>query len=344
MSQPKRRWLGGYVRPGRKGPTFVIDRWIHGEHFHVSTRCRTERAALQQLEAFEADPPSYRGGRGPAAERVELTGELILEFREWMLTAKGNSRQWTNEVARFLLAWREDLGHADLRRVSVTADLKPALDKRGTNRRHRTEAIKSFYRWLRMERGLLRHFEDPTPDLRTPPIRPEKLRRRKTVPLERVRAVLAHLPEATRDVLILQLGTGWHISEVRRFARGGELLESDAGVVAMVRHKSGDHHRTSLVHPEHVAAAQRLRARGWIPCPTTVVEHAKCACNAAGLAPDEHFRLGQMRHTVATHAKESGAAVRAVSEFLGHRSEETTRRFYIDLNVPPPAVPTVRIH
>jgi N-acylglucosamine-6-phosphate 2-epimerase len=42
----KRQWLGGYVREGSRGATYVIQRELNGERFHVTTKCRTERAAL----------------------------------------------------------------------------------------------------------------------------------------------------------------------------------------------------------------------------------------------------------------------------------------------------------
>src|SRR5262245_36309832 len=56
VKSERQRWLGGYVRHGKSGPVFWLERWLDGVHFHVSTRRRTERAALRELERFEKDP------------------------------------------------------------------------------------------------------------------------------------------------------------------------------------------------------------------------------------------------------------------------------------------------
>jgi integrase len=49
---------------------------------------------------------------------------------------------------------------------------------------------------------------------------------------------------------------------------------------------------------------------------------------------------GSFRHTVATEAIERGATPEQVSAFLGHRSPQTTKRFYATLSVPP-KIPTL---
>ena len=54
-------WEGGYRRRDSKGrDVFVIERWVGGRKFHASTRCHTRKAALKQLERFEANPAGYR--------------------------------------------------------------------------------------------------------------------------------------------------------------------------------------------------------------------------------------------------------------------------------------------
>lgn len=353
MNKKRRVWLGGYVREGKKGPTFVIERWMQGQHFHVSTRCRTQRAALKQLERFEADPYGYTPT--PEDNRVVITYELAEEFRDWMKVRKRNSPDWISEVMRCLGDWEEDLGGKDLRHVHLQRDIKPALDRRKGSRKHRVETIKSFYGWLRTEKGLLRKFEDPSLDLKVPNSAPAKHKRRRAQLREHVLAVMPLLPEATRDVLILQIGTAWHISEVRRFAEGGEIVPATAPLLAVlvVKHKSGDLARTPILTPEHLEAAERIRKRGSIPIKETLAIHMRDACEAVrnqqrrdGVETKKlmpHFRLGDMRATVLTWAVEMGATPQQTSEFANHRSLATTRRHYLDLAVPTVSVPVLRL-
>jgi len=49
---------------------------------------------------------------------------------------------------------------------------------------------------------------------------------------------------------------------------------------------------------------------------------------------------GSFRHTVATEAIEKGAPPEQVSAFLGHKSPQTTKRFYATLAVAP-KIPTL---
>jgi site-specific recombinase XerD len=351
----RKKWLGGYIRKGKAGPTYVIERWISGVHFHVSTRCRTERAALKALERFEADPHGFAALVVPD-DAVTISAELVEAFRA-ACTKRGNTAEWVRQKANYLAQWAEDLGGRDLRNLSVARDLVSALDERETCRRGRIEAIKDFCAYLR-ERELLKLGDDATVALKVPQATPAKHRRRRVVAEEHVRLVLEHgqLPEATRDVLELQTGTGWHISEVRRFAQNGEIVRPVGGkplAVLVTRHKSGDLTRTPISTPEHLAAAERLRKRGRIPIPETVSLNMKAACERirqeqrdAGVAEKDlmpHWRLGSMRHTVLTWAVQHGATPAEAAEFANHRSITTTKRFYLDLAVPTVSVPVLRL-
>lgn len=343
--------LGGYIRTGKNGrPTYVIDRWIGGVHFHVSTRCHTERAALKQLERFEANPQGYSPLDADEAP-LTITSALLEDYRRFMREKKRNTVDWTGNVIRFLGDWAEDLAGKDLRRLSLARDVEPRLDERKTSRRHRIEALKGFCSWLRLKE-ILTTADDATMALRVPQAEPAKNKRRRAVSLDLAELVLPKLPAVTADVLQLQSGTAWHISEVRRFASDGEIVRPISGAplaVLVTRHKSGDLTRTPVDDPEHLAAAERLRARGHIPIRETLVRHMKAACDAvreeqrkAGVPEEKlmpHWRLGVMRHSVLTHAVQQGATIEQASEFAHHRSKVTTARHYIDLAVPTVAVP-----
>lgn len=346
-------WLGGYVRHGKKGPTYVIERWIGGEHFHVSTRCKTERAALKQLERFEANPMGY-SPLGDSA--VPITAELLDEYDRFMSERKRNTAEWTATVIRFLGAWRAEFGSKCLKTISIQRDVNPALDRWKTSRKHRIEALKGFCSWLRMEKGLITTAEDRTLDLAVPQSAPAKHRRRRAVSAEHIIAVLPHLPDEARDVLTLLTGTAWHISEVRRFAHLGEIVRPASAkplAVLVTPHKSGDLTRTPITTEEHLEAAERIRQRGRIPIRETLVNQMRAACDKVRAkqrevgVPDEklmpHFRMGVMRHSALTFAVEQGASAAQASEFANHRSVVTSKKFYIDVAEPTVSVPVLRI-
>jgi integrase len=335
----KERWPGGYVHRQKDGqPLFIIERRVRGRRFHVSTRCHSLRAAMKQLERFEADPLGYAPEGEEREQGLVLTAQLVQEFHAWQL-AKGNTRRHANDMAHRLADWVEDFGGKDLRQLSLRDDIKPALQRRPTNRAHRIIALKAFFSWLRKEKHLLTSAQDATLDLPVPQARPEKHRRRKAVELETVRAAAEGLAPAYRDMLTVLAGTGWHVTELERFVRHPEselvyARRGDTLAVLVTRHKSGGHTRTPVNDGEVLAAAERLRARGELPRKPN--EALKAACRAAGVAP---FTFGVMRHTVATWAVEHGALPSQVAEFLDHKDKSTTKRFYQDVAVPTVQVP-----
>ncbi|MBN1208965.1 MAG: tyrosine-type recombinase/integrase [Myxococcaceae bacterium] len=334
----KERWPGGYVHRQADGqPLFIIERRVRGHRFHVSTRCHSLRAAMKQLERFEANPHAYAPEGAPREQGLVLTAELLLEFHSWQLQ-KGNTRKHANEMGNRLADWIEDFGGKDLRQLSLREDVKPALERRPTSRAHRIIALKAFFAWLRKEKHLLRSAEDCTLDLPVPQARPEKHRRRKAVPFEAVQAAAGALAPAYRDMLVVLAGTGWHVTELERFVRRpeSELVHARRGdtlAVLVTRHKGGELTRTPVSSPGVLAAAERLRERGELPRKAN--QALKAACRAAGVA---EFTLGVMRHSVATWAVEGGAMPEQVAEFLGHKDARTTRRFYADVAVPTTAV------
>lgn len=341
----RKQWEGGYVRATKAGrAVYVIERWHHGQRIHVSTGCTTREGARAELARFEVDPLRYRPGEAAGSGGVHLTADMVLEYRAHQL-AKGLTTEWAYEVARCLADWEEVLRGLDLRTLKLHVDLKPALAKWPTQRAQRIKALKGFFRWLREEKGLLERAQDATLDLKTPPIRPEKQKRRKVVPPEDVAAVLKHLPPLTCDVLHLLTATAWHVSEVRRFAKGGEIVVPmrAEGVLAVLvtRHKSGDLTKTPIVYPEHLEAAKRIRAAETLPTRMTLARHMRDAREAAGVP---YFGMGQMRHSVLTWGvRDGGASVTDAKEFAHHRSEDTTKRFYVDLDIPRVALPVYRL-
>lgn len=335
----KERWDGGWIHIQKDGkPLFVIARMVAGKRFSISTRAHTATAAYEHLRRFEADPWKYEEEmkRGRIAdEGVFLTKDLVLEFRDWLLTRpeKPTSRKYANETAHRLNDWVEDLSGRDLRKLDV-GFLKKKLIERETSRQHRIIAIKVLFAWLREEKHVLQKKDDATADLAVPQASPEKHRRRKAVDEMRVKKAVQHLEGAYRDVVVLAAATGWHVSELQRFTRepDSEIVYVDRdGVLAVLqtRHKSGDITRTPVTDRAVLEVAERLRERRQFPRMWN--RALKRACVKAKVEP---FTLGVMRHTVGTWAVERGAIPAAVSEFLGHRDPRTTKRFYIDVAIP----------
>ena len=339
----KEKWPGGYVHEqvdGRK--LYIIAKMVRGERFHVSTRAHGIKAAMAQLERFEADPHGYSpAGVSEAKAELVLSNALILEHFKWSIEVKGNTRHHAKEMGDRLADWQDDLHGKDLREVTLRDDIKPALDRRSTCRAHRIAAIKGFYGWLRKEKHILTSAEDPTLDLPIPAARPEKTKRRKAVEPERIRAAWVQLKGGYRDMLELLAATGMHVTELERFIRSEEsqLVKGDKPLaVLMTRHKTKVLTRIPLNQPSHVAAAERLKAKGTVPRQFRLALYE--ACDKAGVV---RFPPGVLRHSVATNAVEAGATPDEVSRFLHHRDKRTTERFYIDVAKPTNQVPVLQM-
>lgn len=335
--QKRTTWDGGYVRHGKKGPVYVIERWVDGFHFHVSTRCRTSGAAHEQLKRFEADPVQYRPS-GDGAQRLLITAQLVADYREWMRLVKKNSDSWAFTCERMLIEWAEDFGGRDLRRVTLHQDIEPALERRGTSRKHRIEALKAFCKWLRRRKGLLTAKDDPTLDLPVPPSEPGSVSR--AVPEERISAILPYLPETAQDVLLVQMGSGAHISEIRRFATSGRMAkEGKTKAILYMVHKTKREKPFPLKGRVYVEAAERIKARGSIPADWTLNTDATKACEMAGV---ERFTFGVIRHSFATNAFKRGATMGQVGDALHHSSAKTTKNHYV-IGMPPKPVTPLRV-
>jgi integrase len=335
------RWPGGYARydKRKRKAVFIIERRVGGQRFHVSTRATTLSAAMEHLRRFEEDPWHYTPSGVEKSRPLYLTAELADGFRRWQLE-RGNTWRHVNELSHLLAAWAEDLDGVDLRRADLHEHIKPALDKRRTRRQRRIQTIKVFFAYLRKERGLMRHAEDPTLDLPVPKARPAKWTKRKALDLERVRRAYRKLRGPYRDMLLLLTETGAHVAEIERFIREptAELIDADDCAVLVVQHKNREPTRIPIRYREAIAAAKRLKARGTVPRWLRIHIHA--ACKAAKV---EKFGPGALRHSVSTWAKDRGASMAEISEFLGHKDQRTTRRHYVDQAVPTVAIPTVRL-
>lgn len=331
MPDRSRPWGNGagWIHVDAKGrKTYIIRKRLGGKQYEVSTKASTERRAYEQLAIFEADPANYRpGGSGRGA--VLLRAELAAQFLAWSRDEKHNSPRHVQNQHAAMVWWIERLGAVDLSRLAPST-VVAALDTAKRARTGKIATIKTFYSWLRRVRHALQN--DPTETLSVPQARPEQWRKDKVIPVEHYRAVRAHLADPWLAAVDVLAGTGWHVSEMMRFATGGRV---DGNVLTCPQTKGGAPLRTQVSDAVADAAGRLLG---------TVVDYFDfrdaliAASTAAGLA--EYVHPGRFRHSVATWAINAGADPAAVAAFLGHKSSATTRRFYATHAVPP-KVPTL---
>jgi integrase len=337
-------------RDAKGRPSYHIRKSINGTRYEHATGATNIASAIEQLRRFEADPEGY-DPRGDAREDMFLTDELVKEFLEHS-KAQGNSADWRRKQKNLLAWWIERLAGVDLRGASLHDHILPALKRRdATAKHHRIAVLKGLYTWLRTEAHRVTTAEDPVfGQLKVPQARVAQLTKSKLVPRDHVLLVVEGLTAPWRHALLLQAGTGWHTSEVQRFAAEGSieplpkyaLQDGVAGVVVCPMRKSGEPQRTR-VSPEVLEAAKRLRAHGSIS--REWYERAVKAACAAVKRPDGEigipvFTPGRLRHSVASWAIDAGADPAQVAAFLGHRSPRTTRKFYATHSAPT-KVPTL---
>lgn len=332
------RWPGGQIwRKADGSVEYVIRRQVAGERKSYWTGASTPRAAMKHLDRYEANPSEYTP-EGDTSERVVLTKELVRAFLTYSEHDKGNTKAWVGQQKKYMAWWARFLAGKDLRRLNLGRDIIPALDT-APERRHRSEVLKAFMSWLRKERHLVSRSEDATLDLAVRARRPEQWVRPKSIPRASYLRVLAVLAPHHRDALVLLDETGWHVSELARFARGGTVQDAPPGrteaAILETRHKSGEPHRTAVA-ADAAAAARRTRERaGFSVSKLYEAIQAACVKLKAEDPSFESFTPGRFRHTFSTRAVEAGVAPAAVSAYLGHKSPSTMHRFYATHAAPP---------
>ncbi|WP_242344005.1 tyrosine-type recombinase/integrase [Anaeromyxobacter terrae] len=330
--------------------SYHIRKSIGGKRYELATGATNIQSAIEHLRRFEVDPERY-DPRGDAREGVFLTEELVTEYLAYS-KGEGNSAPWRRKQKHILAWWGDRLERIDLRRASLHDHILPALKRKdATARHHRVAVLKGLFTWLRTEAHRITTAEDPVfGQLKVPQAKIAQLTRSKVVPRDHVLLVVEHLAAPWRDALLLQAGTGWHTTEIQRFAAEGSIeplpkhaaQEGVAGVVVCPMRKSGEPQRTR-VSPDVLEAAKRLRKHGAISR-EWYDRAVKGACAVVkrpdGEAGIPAFTPGHLRHSVASWAIDAGADPAQVAAFLGHRSPRTTRKFYATHSAPT-KVPTL---
>lgn len=348
----------GYVHRQKDGrPLFIIEKQVtvtdeKGQktrhRFHVSTRAHSLKPALEQLKRFEGDPFAYNPVGGDLRAPLLLTVDIATQLYDWQIL-NGRSPKYAREVFTWLKRWGKALRGLNLRKLNIARDVLPVLDNAGGARRPLMATLKTLFAWLRTERHELTSAEDPTRDLRLPKTSAAKHRERQVVDIARVRKAAKHLKGAYLDVLLFQMGTAAHITELERFIRDArsqlvvypraKRMADGRLVMALVLlpHKSKKMHAIPLTRKETAEAAKRLRARGSVP--KDLNGHLYAACEKAGV---ERFGY-KLRHSVLTWGRLRGASKQSLADFAGHEDVRTTERFYIDMDLPASGIPIEKL-
>lgn len=317
-------WDGGFIREDAAGHRFYwIRRMVGGKRFEVNTRATTTKAAIKQLERFEAAPESYEPGGGQSGEPVKLDDDLATLFLTWSSEVKHNSKKWVGQQGEYLTWWSGVLGDRDLRRLDLARDILPSL-LGAPARVHKIAVLKVFFSWLVKEKRLLTAAQDPTfRTLDVPQARPEQWTRSKAFGQEQFTETRNRLETYWRDAIDILAGTGWHVSELTRFAHKGAVQDHPSGkgrrVLLCPQTKGGEPLRTEVSDGVASAGERLLHQQSFSPD-----RFAKAVKRASRGA----FTVGQFRHAVATWAINAGTDPGQVAAFLNHKSPRTTRKFY----------------
>jgi integrase len=323
------------------GRVWVLERMVNGQRYSQTLTVSSERDAMAELALFNRDPDAYCAD----AQRdvVTVDARRVESFLRH-LGGRGLAHTYIKDTRNYLSTWQRWLRGRDLRAVTTRELLRLLADVR--NRRGPIVALKSFSKWLRTERAELEYATDPSLGLRVPKAVPEKSVRPKGYAMETVERIYSNInawtngtrtsdPQPIRDAVCLLAKTGMHLSEVDRLARGQGTIETTPGpIAAIVRvwHKNGRVHAQS-VDAQTLAAALRLRSRGSAPTKSHLGKCLDLAARAIGLTA---FNPGELRHSFATWATQTGTEVRVtnggvslatVAAVMGH-DVKTNRDFY----------------
>jgi integrase len=341
-------WKHGFIRVDAKGrKTYVIREMVNGERLKVSTRAHTLDGALAAYALWSKDPAGFENGPqlAPplAPQQVLLTRGLVDEFLEWSQETGFHGRGNTvGHVANQRIAmdfWLKHLARRDLHHVDLERDILPVLIGQ-SQQANRRRTLKAFFSWLRSEDGgnRIKLAEDPVARaLKVPKSDPRaRTKANKAVAWRDLLKVRDALQGHWRAAFEVQMATGWHGTEIKRFAIGGVVEKYNGpqkGVGAVLvcpEHKNGGEHR-SAVDKAAVAAAKQVLAYGSFE----PANYSREVLRVSAVVKVKTFTAGQLRHSVATHMiNDLGADLATVSTFLGHKSPATTARFYATHTVP----------
>jgi len=347
-------WRGGIIRYDKEGtPHYYLWRKTGGERYRLSLGVTSEEAAEIELARWEkavseGRGKTYRPGEAEGPEPVWLESKLVEQYLGYS-AEKENSKRWRKQQRGILAWWTEKLAGRNLAGgVTLDRDILPALE--GTYKASRIRVLKALFAWLREVRLRITPDQDPTYGgrLKAPQTKSAQASGEKTVrSRDDYRAVWNYLRKKKADhwadALIILAGTGWHLTELDRFSTmAGRILvpptrTNDAWAILETPHKGKHTHRSLVSRVVHAAAKRHKKRDLILDSNKDFYAAIRVACRKVRV---KRFTPGVSRHSVATWAVEAGADSAAVSTYLGHKTQATTKKFYATFATPK-KVPTL---
>ena len=372
------KWTGGEIRYGADGsPTFYLMKRSKGARPHNAVG-HDETTALAALNEYMKDPLGWLAGHhveaDAASEPVYLSKELVTAYEtarsqptdnripnspKWLASKLANLRWWSD-------ALKDSRGRArDLRQVGLKAHVLPALEgdpKKGVppakGARHKREAIKDFYAWLR-QRGLVTAGQDPVATLAVGQGGVALAKGTKRVPLSSEVALVANhlLAQGSRygHALVVSAATGWHDTEIDRFARGGHVIDGpkhqrEPGVAAILHNPMHKRRKKGRFY-QRVSATTAASARVLIEpngegerVGVSIKWYKDAVVQACAEVKVDKFHPAWMRHTRATKALEAKYDPEEVAKMranLGHAEGSQMLEDVYAHGMVPPYIPSI---
>lgn len=282
-------WKFGRVYLNKNGEkVYVLERMHNKNRVTKSLGAITLKQANARAALFDENPELFakKTEAPPRPEAVVITADLILEFQAYLgEPPEPRSREYISVSGAYLAQIARALNGADMRTIGHDG-LGRALDTirrpkpggkgpgRGPGiavRNRRLSVFKSYCDWLVTKKKLLTSATNPSLDLKIEPERNARPIEERAYPVGYVEAVYSKIAsQAARDVILLRVKTGIHVTELDRIAKGdrSEIKPlKDQGEIAawtIFPHKKGKPHAQSL-DAQSLAALERLRARGKCP-------------------------------------------------------------------------------
>jgi integrase len=285
-------------------------------------------AEIRQGQTF----PYMTSRRYTVADMIDRYIEEVLPRKPLsVVTQGGQLKRWRQMMGAYRLSEVQPSLITDVRKKLMTTPVrgKAGISSSSANRymavlSHAFTIAKKEWGWID---------RNPLSDIERLPENPGRTRSLSTIELE---AFLKACRSSDLDVLypfvVLAISTGLRKSNLLNLQWSDVDLEKGSGVV--VRTKNGDPIRVRISgHPlvvlQEMAKHQNFE-RPWIFLgpkrrgPAEIRYAFDKACKQANISD---FRIHDLRHCAASYLAMSGATLRDLSDFLGHRTLEQVKRY-----------------
>ncbi len=289
----------------------------------VQAKSRLKRKQRASAGTFEGDARKY------------------LRLVAGLPTFKDRAREIELWIAIFQTRQRDEIAAGEIRgqRDTWAREPRSATDKRpvaAATINKRLRALSNLYTVLDGPRA-----DNPVRDV--PELR-EPTARDRSLPFDRIEAILAQLPDQGRPTgkgkgtrptdsqskarLRVMAYTGWPSGVLAKITP--DDLDLDAGLARLPERSKGAG-ADAVVVPLLPAAVDALKEMARLKCwgPFSRSALRKTFKRAAKKAGHETFRIYDLRHSFATRVARASRDERAVQHLLQHRSLSTTRKYTI---------------